>query len=165
MSKILFRVAAVVGLSMIGATGVAMAANPPSSGLGQAWPNAADVSASPHWHAYVFTLGGVKYIQVNDLNGNVLGAIGTANGQFITLPIGAFSQLVSTPQQPAANTQAVAAAAPEAAPTTVYKDTTTQITATPMSNGTVMLQAVDTGGGGLSCDPIVCSTHGITSGN
>ncbi|EIL88042.1 hypothetical protein UU5_17797 [Rhodanobacter sp. 115] len=160
MSKILFRVAAVVGLSMIGATGVAMAANPPSSGLGQAWPNAADVSASPHWHAYVFTLGGVKYIQVNDLNGNVLGAIGTANGQFITLPIGAFSQLVSTPQQPAANTQAVAAAAPAAAPTTVYKDTTTQITATPMSNGTVMLKAVDTGGGGY-CDPIVCATQGI----
>lgn len=159
MSKILFRVAAVVGLSMIGATGVAMAANPPSSGLGQAWPNAADVSASPHWHAYVFTLGGVKYIQVNDLNGNVLGAIGTANGQFITLPIGAFSQLVSTPQQPAANTQAVAAAAPAAAPTTVYKDDTTQITATPMSNGTVMLQAVDTGGD--KCDPVLCSTQGI----
>lgn len=155
MSKILFRVAAVVGLSLIGATGVAMAANPPSSGLGQAWPNAADVSASPHWHAYVFTLGGVKYVQVNDLNGNVLGAVGTANGQFITLPIGAFSQLVSTPQQPATDTQAVAAAAP----TTVYKDDTTQITATPMSNGTVMLQAVDTGGD--KCDPVVCSTQGI----
>lgn len=142
-----------------------MAANPPSSGLGQAWPNAADVSASPHWHAYVFTLGGVKYIQVNDLNGNVLGAIGTANGQFITLPIGAFSQLVSTPQQPAVSTQATstqaaAEVAPAAAPTTVYKDATTQITATPMSNGTVMLQAVDTGGG-KTCDPVVCSTHGI----
>jgi len=161
MSKILFRVAAVAGLSMIGATGVAMAANPPSSGLGQAWPNAADVSASPHWHAYVFTLGGVKYIQVNDLNGNVLGAVGTANGQFITLPIGAFSRLVSTPQQPATSTQAAAEAAPAAAPTTVYQDATTQVTATPMSNGTVMLQAVDTGTGGMSCDPIVCATQGI----
>lgn len=161
MSKILFRVAAVVGLSMIGATGVAMAANPPSSGLGQAWPNAADVSASPHWHAYVFTLGGVKYIQVNDLNGNVLGAVGTANGQFITLPIGTFSQLVSTPQQPAASTtQAATEVAPAAAPTTVYQDGTTQVTATPMSNGTVMLKAVDTGGGD-TCDPVVCSTHGM----
>lgn len=160
MSKILFRVAAVVGLSLVGATGVAMAANPPSSGLGQAWPNAADVSASPHWHAYVFTLGGVKYIQVNDLNGNVLGAVGTANGQFITLPIGAFSQLVSTPQQPAVNTQATSEAAPTAAPTTVYQDATTQVTATPMSNGTVMLQAANTKGSGY-CDPIVCATQGI----
>jgi len=160
MSKILFRAAAVVGLSMIGAAGVAMAANPPSSGLGQAWPNAPDVSASPHWHAYVFVLGGVKYIQVNDLNGNVLGAMGTANGAFIALPVGAFSRL-AVPQsqsQSSASTDAV----PAAAPTTVYQDGTTQVTATPLSNGTVRLDAADTGGnGGLSCDPIVCSTHGV----
>lgn len=159
MSKVLFRAAAVAGLSLAGAFGVAMAANPPSSGLGQAWPNAADVSASPNWHAYVFTLGGVKYIQINDLNGNVIGAVGTANGQFITLPIGVGSQLVSTPQQPAASADATAAAA--AAPTTVYQDGATQVTATPMSNGMVRLQAVDTGGD--KCDPVICSTHGVQS--
>jgi hypothetical protein len=67
--------------------------------------------------------------------------------------------LVSTPQQPAASTQAVAAAAPAAPPTTVYKDDTTQITATPMSNGMVMLKAVATGGD--KCDPVLCSTQGI----
>ncbi|MDE1894715.1 MAG: hypothetical protein KGM46_12485 [Pseudomonadota bacterium] len=127
----------------------AFAVSPPSVGLGQAWPNTVDVSPSPNWHAYVFMLGGVKYVQVNDINGNVLGAVGTANGQFITLPIGRFSQLVSTPQQPAA-TPATAPAAGIA--TTVYKDSTTQVTATPLSNGTVLLNATTT-----TCDPIDCS--------
>jgi len=95
-------------------------------------------------------MGGVKYIQVNDANGNVIGAVGTSNGQFITLPIGAFSQLVSTPQQPAA---VAPTAQPATAPTTVYNDTAVQVTATPQTDGTVQLMATS------ACDPVQCSGH------
>ncbi len=114
-----------------------MAAEPPATGLGQAWPNAVDVSLSPHWHVYVFVLNGVKYVQVNDINGNVIGAVGTAGGQFITLPIGEDSQYVSTPQQRAANTSSINSAAS----TTVYRDSSTVVTATPQSDGTTKLTA------------------------
>jgi hypothetical protein len=79
----------------------------------------------------------------------VLGAVGTSNGQFITLPIGAFAQLVSTPQQPAAVSTG---AAPAAQPSTVYQDTSVQVTATPQTDGTVMLNAT-----ALGCDPIDCN--------
>ncbi len=150
MLKKLSHRAALAGFLVFCLSTSAFAVSPPSAGLGQAWPNTVDVSRSPQWHAYVFMLGGVKYVQVNDINGNVLGAVGTANGQFITLPIGRFSQLVSTPQEPAA-TPATAPAAATA--TTVYQDSTTQITATPLSNGTVQLNAVAT------CDPIECNNR------
>ena len=147
MSKTQLRHVALAGLLFAGLSGTAMAAQPAASGLGQAWPNTTDVSASPNWHAYVFVLNGVKYIQVNDQNGNVIGAVGTANGQFITLPVGVFAQLVSTPQQPAAVTTTAQAAA---APTTVYTDTSVQLIATPQTDGTVQLYA---------CDPVQCSNH------
>lgn len=123
----------VLGLSL---SGVIAAAESPATGLGQAWPNAVDVSASPNWHVYVFVLNGIKYVQVNDLNGNVVGAIGTVGGQFITLPIGQ-SQYVSTPQQRAVSTMSIRAATP----TTVYRDGSTVITATPMSSGVTALGA------------------------
>ncbi|RAO74573.1 hypothetical protein CA260_19495 [Dyella jiangningensis] len=150
MSNTRLRSVALAALLFAGAAGPALAAQPAASGLGQAWPNTTDVSPSPNWHAYVFTMGGVKYIQVNDANGNVIGAVGTANGQFITLPIGAFSQLVSTPQQPAA---VAPTAQPATSPTTVYTDTAVQVTATPQTDGTVQLMATST------CDPIQCSTR------
>jgi hypothetical protein len=149
MSKTHLRRAALAGLLLAGLSGAAFGAQP-ATGLGQSWPNATDVSASPNWHAYVFVLGGIEYVQVNDQNGNVIGAVGTANGQFITLPIGAFAQLVTTPQQPAAVTTT---AAPAAAPTTVYQDTAVQVTATPNTDGTVQLMATST------CDPIQCNNH------
>ncbi len=129
-------------------------AGAPSTGLGQAWPNAADVSASPNYHAYVFVLGGIQYIQINDLNGNVLGSIGTTGGQFITLPIGKFAQLVSTPQQPTATTSN---ATPTAAPTTVYNDGTTTVAATPMSDGTTKFSAATAA---ICTDPAACGSHG-----
>lgn len=151
MLKKLSHRAALAGFLVFGLSTSAFAVSPPSAGLGQAWPNTVDVSPSPNWHAYVFMLGGVKYVQVNDINGNVLGAVGTANGQFITLPIGRFSQLVATPQEPAA-TPATAPAAATA--TTVYQDSATQITATPLSNGTVQLQALST-----CTDPIECNNR------
>ncbi|HET6555443.1 MAG TPA: hypothetical protein VFG49_18085, partial [Dyella sp.] len=139
---------ALVALLFAGAAGSAMAAQPAATGLGQAWPNTTDVSSSPNWHAYVFVLGGVKYVQVNDRNGNVIGAVGTSNGNFITLPIGAFAQLVSTPQQPAAVTTD---AQPAADAATVYQDDSVQVTATPQTDGTVRLMAAST------CDPVQCS--------
>lgn len=130
----------------------AWAVDPPSAGLGQSWPNTTDVSRTPDLHAYVFMLRGVKYVQINDANGNVLGAVGTANGEFITLPIGRFSSLVSTPQEPATDT---AVAAPVATPTTVFQDDTTEITATPLSDGTMQLKAVS------KCeeDPMECNNR------
>jgi hypothetical protein len=105
----------------------------PATGLGQAWPNATDLSSNPNWHVYVFVLNGVKYIQVNDLNGVVHTAVGVANGNGTVLPVGVDSQNASatpvatstTPVAPAsANTQ------------TVYSDSNTTVTATPQSDGT-----------------------------
>ncbi len=150
MSKTHLRRAALAGLLLAGMSGAALAAQPAATGLGQAWPNATDVSASPNWHAYVFVLGGVEYVQVNDHNGNVIGAVGAANGQFITLPIGVFAQMVTTPQQPAAVTTT---AQPAAAPTTVYQDSAVQVTATTNTDGTVQLMAA------AACDPIQCNNR------
>ena len=123
----------------------------PSTGLGTARPSAIDVSANPNYHVYMFTLGGVRYIQVNDANGTVMGAVGTASGQFITLPVGAFARQVATPQQaPAAPSTAL----PAAAPTTVYNDGSVQVTATPLSDGTTALTATVSA---VACDPIDCN--------
>jgi hypothetical protein len=105
----------------------------PATGLGQAWPNAPDVSVSPNWHVYVFALGGIKYIQVNDLNGTVHAAMGTANGTSIVLPVGVDAQNVATPTQAAASTSSGAISS---ASQTVYQDSTTTVTATPQSSGT-----------------------------
>ncbi|MFK2929851.1 hypothetical protein ISP14_03505 [Dyella agri] len=138
------------------ATGTALAATP-ATGLGQSWPNASDVSTNPNFHVYVFAMGGVQYIQVNDLNGNVLGSVGTAGGQFITLPIGRFAQQVVTPSQPASASTTAAAAA---TPATVYADGTTTVTATPLNDGTVRLNAM---AAAQPCtDPIDCNMKGIT---
>ncbi|WP_430391130.1 hypothetical protein [Dyella sp. 20L07] len=151
MLKVLSSRAGKAGLLALLLSGSAFAAQPPASGLGQAWPNATDVSPSPNFHAYVFVLGGIQYVQINDLNGNVLGAVGTANGQFITLPIGLFSQLVATPQQSAATSTT---ATPAATTTTVYQDSATTVTATPLSDGTMQLRAAAS-----NCDPIECNTR------
>jgi hypothetical protein len=152
MLKALSSRACLFGVLALAVSGAAFADQPPATGLGQAWPNASDVSSSPNFHAYVFTLGGIQFVQINDVNGNVIGAVGTSNGQFITLPVGRFSQLVSTPQQaPAVSTQAT----PTAAPTTVYQDSATTVTATSLSDGTMQLRAAATG----TCDPETCNTH------
>jgi len=148
MQKTTGCVRAVAGLGLLlGMAGAAFAANPPATGLGQSWPNATDVSRDTHYHAYAFVLNGIKYVQINDANGNVLGAIGTSNGQFITLPVGRYAQHVHTPQQPAS----VSAATPITAPVVVYQDDTTQITAAAQSDGTMMIQA--------AFDPIEASSR------
>ncbi|WP_114241559.1 hypothetical protein [Dyella sp. C9] len=144
----LFRVVVAASLAL-GVTAGAFAATP-ATGLGQSWPNAPDVSTNPHFHVYVFELGGVRYIQVNDTNGNVLGSVGTASGQFITLPVGRFASLVSTPSQPAAAQSASPAAAAQA----VYNDGVTSVSVTPLSNGALKLEAATAQG---TCDPIDCN--------
>lgn len=144
------RAVLAVGLT-VGLSSAAWA-GAPATGLGQAWPNATDVSVNPHWHVYVFVLHGIRYVQVNDAQGRVIGAVGTAGGQFIVLPMGAFAKQVTTPQQPAITT-----ATPTAAPTTVYNDGETQITTTPMSDGTVSMQTATTQ---MACDPVDCNIKG-----
>lgn len=151
MSTLVARRTLFATLIALGMSGAASAGTP-TQGLGQAWPNAPDVSLSPSYHAYVFVLGGIQYIQVNDTAGHVLGSVGTSAGQFIVLPIGRFSQLVSTPQQ-APPTRS--AAAPAAAPATVYNDGTTTVTATPLSDGTTKLTAA-----AICSDPAACGGHG-----
>ncbi|MGO4701435.1 hypothetical protein [Dyella sp. 2RAB6] len=124
---------------------LAAQASQPASGLGQAWPNAPDVSASPHWHVYVFERDGVRYVQVNHANGRVLGAFATAGGQFLVLPMGIGANLSVAPTG-------------STTPTTgeiVYADGTVQVTATPAADGSLNLRAMD-----LPCsDPVECSTH------
>lgn len=140
---------AVLGVGLAAGLGGTAVAASSSTGLGQAWPNAPDVSTNPNFHVYVFDAGGVRYIQVNDANGNVLGTVGSAGGVFLTLPMGRYANLVDTPSQPAAlptGTQ------PAAAPKPIYNDGSTAITATPLSNGTMQLRAAEVCG-----DPVTCN--------
>ncbi|WP_284322576.1 hypothetical protein [Dyella acidisoli] len=139
------RKAAFAALTALCVTSIASAqTSTPATGLGQAWPNAADVSASPNYHVYVFVLNGIKYIQINDLNGTVHAAVGTANGTSIVLPVGVDSQNVVT-----------SSTTNSSSTETVYSDSSTTVTATPQSNGT-RFTVVDTttcpsgcsGGGG-----------------
>lgn len=111
---------------------VAMAAGPPSTGLGQSWPNAADVSRSPHFHVYVFERMGVRYVQVNDLNGNVRAAFGNAGGDIFGLPIGLDANRLATPSEPSTEPS-------DAAGETVYQDDSTSVQASPQADGTFRL--------------------------
>jgi hypothetical protein len=154
------RKAAFAGLTALCATSTAFVASAtfaqtttPATGLGQAWPNAADVSANSHYHVYVFVLNGIKYIQVNDLNGTVHAAVGTANGTSIVLPIGVDSQNVATP--PPSTTTSSSLPSSSSSTQTVYSDDTTTVTATPQSDGTTKFKVLDTD----SC-PSGCSGGG-----
>lgn len=100
--------------------GQAVAQTAPAAGLGAHWPNAQDVSQRPEFHVYVFSLGGVKYIQVNDSTGNVRGGVATsADGSTaVPLPLGQGQVQVSSGAAP---TDGV----------TVYQDGTTTVTASP----------------------------------
>jgi hypothetical protein len=138
--------AALMALGVIG--GASAQTVSATSGLGQSWPNAADVSAAPNWHVYVFRKNGIKYVQINDLSGTVHAAIATANGTTIVLPIGSDAQYVTT-------TKAVPSAAQ-----VVYKDTSTTVTATPQSTGTTAFTVTsDTD----SCPQLDCSGPGVVS--
>ncbi|PMQ04195.1 hypothetical protein DyAD56_16020 [Dyella sp. AD56] len=114
-------VALAMGLCLLmGGLGVAVAQTAPASGLGQSWPNAQDVSANPQFHVYVFAVNGLKFIQVNDVNGTVRGGVAASpdGTSSLALPLGA-GQL-----------QAVTDSAP-ADGVTVYSDSGTTVTASP----------------------------------
>jgi len=129
-----------------------LAAKLPSTGLGQSWPNTNDVSASPHYHVYLFARDGIRYIQVNDSNGKVRAAFATANQIIFVLPIGTDAQSAGTSQQSAAQATTVNAER-------VYSDNVVQVTATPQSNGTLLVNASLTG----CTDPYNCIGGSVIS--
>lgn len=115
-------------------------AQAPVSGLGQAWPNAADVSVSPHYHVYVFVRDGIRYIQVNDLNGTVRAAVAVADNVVLVLPVGVDASYVTTRHgfvSPAGSNNA-------SLTETVYSDSNTRVTATPTSTGAVQINVATT---------------------
>jgi hypothetical protein len=124
-------------LCAVAFSSVALASQPPSTGLGQAWPNTTDVSKTPHYHVYLFQKDGIKYVQVNDLNGNVLGAVATAGKETLILPIGN-AATDSTPSASAASSASTSSNASE----TVYSDKAVQVTTTPQSDGTTKITAL-----------------------
>jgi len=136
------------GLLTAGFASTAAAAPPPSTGLGQAWPNATDVSASPHYHVYVFERLGVRYVQINDLNGNVRAAFGNAGGDIFGLPIGIDANQLATPSEPSAVPAGTTGE-------TVYQDDSTSVQAAPQPNGTIRMLVIS------ECkNPAECSVHG-----
>lgn len=142
----LSRKLALAGCMAIGMTSAALAQTvTPATGLGQSWPNATDQSRSSQWHVYVFRLNGIKYLQINDLNGTVHAAIGTAGGTSITLPVGTDARYVHTD----------AALASSATTQTVYRDSTTMVMATPQSNGTTVFAVAN-----ICQDPYNCGGGG-----
>lgn len=165
MIKFLSRRAICAVLVVMSLSATAVTAQPVDSGLGQSWPNARDVSASSHWHVYAFNNNGIRYIQVNDLNGNVRVAFATANGQFLVLPMGRNANSISTPQQRAVTSNTVVALSDYTE--TVYRDGSIRLEAVPMSDGTTSFQIVRSTASTQavrSCDPDKedCNTHAST---
>jgi hypothetical protein len=120
----------------------------PSSGLGQSWPNATDVSTSPHWHVYVFQRNGVRYIQVNDRGGRVRSAFAASSGHFLALPVGADAAQVATPDEPLP--------LPASTPgEVVYQDATVKVLVAPQADGSVQTFVAT----GTCQDPIECSSR------
>jgi len=162
MIKFLPHRALCAGLFVMGLSAPVFAAQPLGAGLGQSWPNAQDVSASVNWHVYAFNNNGVRYIQVNDLSGNVRVAFATANGQFLVLPMGRNAQSISTPQQ---NAAIPATSVPlQSYAETLYRDSNVQLDAVPMSDGTTMFtasqpQVTTFAAPGCDDDPAECNTH------
>jgi hypothetical protein len=130
------------GLVSLGLTTVAAAqTTAPATGLGQAWPNAADQSASPNWHVYVFERDGIRYIQINDRNGTVHAALGRAGDTIFALPVGVDANNVAISSSVEGGTSALP----------IYQDQAVSVTAVPKSDGTteITVQA--------ACSPAMCS--------
>lgn len=136
----------------------AFAYQAPATGLGQSWPNAADVSVSPHYHVYVFVRDGIRYIQVNDLNGTVRGAVAIADRVVLVLPVGVDAPYVTTQHAQVPVTAANAE--------TVYRDSGTRVTATPTNTGAVQLDVAtqSTETPGICTNPANCQTVSPSSG-
>ncbi|MGC1550667.1 MAG: hypothetical protein WA777_19270 [Rhodanobacter sp.] len=125
------RHVAIVGMVALGLSLSVSASEPPSIGLGQAWPNAQDVSRSSQFHVYVFVRDGVRYIQVNDLGGNIRVAFATANGQFLVLPTGIDASRANTSQ----------ALSVQNTVSSVYNDGTVQVGVRSSNSGLVWTAA------------------------
>jgi hypothetical protein len=162
MIKVLPRRALCAVLVLMGLSASAMAARPADTGLGQSWPNARDVSASSHWHVYAFKNNGIRYVQVNDLNGNVRVAFAVVGDQFLVLPMGRNASRISTPQQ--------AAVIPDTAlplrsyTETVYRGDGITLDAVPVSDGSTLFEIVRSPASAQavpSCDSDKedCNTH------
>jgi hypothetical protein len=138
-----------ISLSMLSLGIGAAHAQTAQTGLGQAWPNATDVSASPNYHVYVFQRGSIKYIQVNDGNGTVRAAIARTPTSLLGTPVGVDATNVATEDEPLA---APASTATE----TVYNDGAVQVLVAPQTNGTMRVMAVP-----VECkNPVECSSRG-----
>ncbi|WP_266172101.1 hypothetical protein [Dyella subtropica] len=143
--KKLAAIALLAGMAVVSTT--AMAAHR-TTGLGQSWPNAQDVSSSPRWHVYVFERDGIRYIQINDLHGKVRAAFAASSGNFLVLPIGADAASLATPQDPL---PAPASKTGEI----VYHDDAVQVLVAPQANGTIRTFAAES----TCTDPVECSSR------
>lgn len=141
-------VAAGLVLTALASTNAMAAGGAPASGLGQSWPNATDVSSSPRWHVYVFERNGVRYVQINDLNGKVRAAFATSGGNFLALPLGADASRLATPDEPLVATG-------QTQGDIVYQDVTTRVLVAPQADGTTRVYAAS----GDCKDPIECSSR------
>lgn len=134
-------------IALSAACGAALATNASAGGLGETWPNAADVSSSPNWHVYVFQRGNTRYIQVNDTQGKVRGAFARTPYSLVGLPIGSDATNLATPDEPMSKPASTAGE-------TVYRGNGVQVFVAPQADGTARLMAVMS-----DCtNPAVCST-------
>jgi hypothetical protein len=126
--------------------GAATAATSLTTGLGQSWPNARDVSASPHYHVYLFQRAGIRYVQVNDIAGTVRGAVAVIDGEALDLPVGVdASRWANVADVPAPATSE-----------TVYRDDTVTVLVAPLPDGAARLMLASG-----DCDnPAQCSIRG-----
>ncbi|MDR6643535.1 hypothetical protein J2X57_002756 [Luteibacter sp. 1214] len=141
-NRTLLSVALVIGC------GTAAASTPSSTavGLGQSWPNTTDVSASSHYHVYLFDRAGVRYVQVNDAAGTVRGAIAVVDGETLDLPIG----VDASRWRRVSETAAIPAES-----TSVYSDDAMRVVVAPQPDGAASLLLV------TECnDPTKCSIRG-----
>lgn len=70
------------------------------TGLGEAYPPAVNMSVDTGWSVYTFENEGIKYLQINDLSGNVRAIMSYINDDFAVLPAGTDVTRISTPQKP-----------------------------------------------------------------
>ncbi|MBL8264217.1 MAG: hypothetical protein JNM58_17535 [Xanthomonadaceae bacterium] len=66
-----------------------------ASGLGQARPDAIDLTTDPAWQVYEFERDGIRYLQVNDTADTTRVAIGQIGATAWVLPIGRDADRVS----------------------------------------------------------------------
>lgn len=133
-------------LSVCAVAGTASAAAATASsgtGLGQSWPNVPDVSRNGSFHAYVFERNGIRFIQINDSNGAVRGAVAYVAGEVLTLPIGLDAGNVVVGE---------GGSAPSGGQS-VYQDGEVSINVSGQPNGAMQLMVEP-------CNPLVCSVKG-----